>query len=965
MKCRQPSAISGAGVSKQSQTEIIIGLQNIRSLFNKLNFINNLLIMDNTDLLFLTETWLHTNITNSMININNFDILRSDRLDKRGGGVALYHKKSINIQELTKPPVPPTYSNFEFMCVHLDTSNTNIRLLCFYIPPDSSKCHLTIINICKIISFFLTTTTPFIILGDFNLPKINWKNFSSEGKSSQIFLDFCINNALTQCIPSATHKDGNTLDLVICNLAGTSILISSSVECPISSSCDHNLISLTLSASVLSFSNSSYSYPNFKKANFDNINHALSSYNWNLLLNQPTLQLQYNVFISVLISVIDNHVPYVTHSKKSNNNLPKHIKKLLRSKLRTYRLLKSGKCSKEVYKSKASEYEKEVSKWHDKIEESICSNPRSKKLYSYANKKLNNHFTLPPLINSSNETVSSDTEKANLLNQTFHDHFTVDDDSPFSPLHKFSSPMPDFQITAAAILKAVRSSNDKLSLTPERVPAYFIKRVINSILHPLLIIFNNSLKFNFIPKQWKQSIISPIFKKGDKRNASNYRPVAQTSSFGRIQEAILSDIILDHTTKNNLLLPNQFGFLPNRSANSQLLHCLDKWYSSYCLDKIEFVTYTDISKAFDSVSHSKLIKVLQSFGISSALTDWIRNFLTDRTQTVRINDSFSSPLPILSGVPQGSVLGPLLFVLFINDIVQLVELQCNANFALFADDAKIFTTDTDDLQSSLLCFDEVLTNFQLKLAPHKCFVLPICKKRHYSAISSHQAFTINSTNLPFEQHAKDLGIYIARDLKWEQHISRIVQAASFTSYQITKSFRTKNIRILIKLFNSYVRPKLEYNTPVWSPYLSKDIDAIENVQARYTKIICRRCSIPFSSYSDRLSKLNLLSLRSRRIRFDLITLFKIINNMSDLSFDSFFKIKNSPYPLRGGSSKIQPKHRFDDGIWVGSFFERAPRYWNKLSHDITSTTSLDLFKTKLKSINYEDLLEPKPNQSKT
>ena len=193
-------------------------------------------------------------------------------------------------------------------------------------------------------------------------------------------------------------------------------------------------------------------------------------------------------------------------------------------------------------------------------------------------------------------------------------------------------------------------------------------------------------------------------------------------------------------------------------------------------------------------------------------------------------------------------------------------------------------------------------------------------------------------------------------MKWELHINRIVQQASFISYRIIKSFRSKNIWVLLKLYKTYVRPKLEYNTPVWSPYLLKDVNAIENVQKRFTKIVCRRCNIPSSSYSDRLTKLNLSSLQSRRVRFDLITLFKIINNMSDLNFDSFFVIKYYPYSLRNRSSQILPKQHFNDGIWTGSFFERAPRYWNKLSQDVTNTDSLNLFKTKLKSISLESLL---------
>ena len=957
----RPVKASGCRISKnkppiKAQTAIVVGMQNIRSLFSKLNFVSNTVTMDNIDFLFLTETWLDNRILDSMISINDFEILRCDRLVKKGGGVALYHKKSIYVQKLQNPVAPSTFFNFEFMCVRLDTSKCKIHFLIFYVPPDSSQCPSTIINVCKVISFFLISTAPFIILGDFNLPKINWTNSTANGQAAEIFLNFCVNNALTQCIDSATHKDGNVLDLLLCNLPALSILISSSVNCPISSTCDHNLVLSSLSVSVPSSQKYSYSFPNFKKANFENINNILLSYNWNLLLYESSLQNQYDVFISIMQNVIKNNVPYLTHSNKPRKSLPKHMKKLLNTKLKTYRLFKSGKCSKEVYKSKAKEYEVEVNKWHDRVEENICFNPSSKKFYSYANKKLNNSFTLPPLLNSDNDVISTDIGKANLLNETFHQHFTIDNNTSFSPFHKLSSPMLDFQVSAEDVLQAVRESKDKLSLTPEQIPAYFIKRVIISILQPLLLIYSNSLEFSSLPHQWKQSIITPIFKKGDRRLPSNYRPVAQTSSFGRILEAILSKKILEHLMSNQLLLPNQFGFLPHRSSASQLLYCLDCWYSSYCSNKIQFVAYTDISKAFDSVSHSKLVKVLTSFGLNKIIVLWIQNFLMNRTQFVRINKTFSSPLPILSGVPQGSVLGPLLFLLFINDIVQIVELRHDSNFALFADDAKIFSDNAQELQSCLDHFNDVLSNYQLNLAPHKCFILPISKHSQQISISSHPSFSINSISLSYENSAKDLGIYISKDLKWETHINKIVQQASFISYRIIKSFRSKNIRVLLKLYKTYVRPKLEHNTPVWSPYLSKNINAIENVQRRFVKIICRKCNIHCLSYAERLSKLNLPSLQSRRIRFDLITLFKIVNNLSDLSFDSFFVIKTYTYSLRNRSSQILPNHNFKDSIWRGSFFVRAPRYWNKLSEDITSSVSLSLFKAKLKNIALESLL---------
>ena len=224
-----------------------------------------------------------------------------------------------------------------------------------------------------------------------------------------------------------------------------------------------------------------------------------------------------------------------------------------------------------------------------------------------------------------------------------------------------------------------------------------------------------------------------------------------------------------------------------------------------------------------------------------------------------------------------------------------------------------------------------------------------------TCVNSLSPITIDSIQLPFLSSSKDLGIFVSSNLKWEQHIVKIVNLASTTSYQILKVFRTKNIWTLVKLFNTYIRPKLEYCTPVWSPYLVKDINSIEKVQRNFTKVICRRSNISFTSYQDRLDKLNMLSLEDRRIRYDLILMFKILNGLSDLSFNSFFELKSSPYPIRNGSIKIVPLKTFKSNLWLNSFFVRAPKYYNKLPIEITSTKSLSIFKSKLKGVSFENL----------
>ena len=460
-----------------------------------------------------------------------------------------------------------------------------------------------------------------------------------------------------------------------------------------------------------------------------------------------------------------------------------------------------------------------------------------------------------------------------------------------------------------------------------------------------------------MPLQWKKAIIIPIFKKGDRNKPKNHRPVSQTSSFGRTFEFIMSQFILGHLQTNELLSPHQFGFIPNKSSCTQLLTCLYDWIISFIeKDTINSVVYTDFSKAFDSVSHSKLIAALQSYGLNLQSVRWIRNFLKDRVQQVAINNTLSSALTVYSGVPQGSVLGPLLFVIFINDITRTsAHLYDSVKIRLFADDTKIYSTTHSTLQTTLDDINRWVESQQLRFAPEKCFTLNICKP---SVTSTKPEFFISNTKLSHTPVMKDLGVLISDDLNWSHHVNFVHKNASLCLYQLRKSFSSTNIWTWIKLYSTYLRPKLEYNTPIWSPDLKKDKLKIESIQQQFTRFAFMRCNIPFSSYSDRLYKINMKPLEYRRIYFDLILLFKIYIGISDIKFDDYFILRTRPYNIRGNTTKIEPKlNNIKDTEWCMSFFVRTPKIWNDLPNEIASSTSINIFKSKLNKFDLTQIVK--------
>ena len=873
-----------------------------------------------------------------------FNVLRCDRLCGKGGGVLVFYKSELHINRIDV--VLPSDSCFELVCVDLySRSNILCRFCCVYLPP--SQPVSVIDSLCATLGPLIFANKPTFLLGDFNLPNIDWSIPSSTSdQSHQKFLSFCSSFSLFQSILAPTHDKGNILDLLLCNYNAKEVLLFTKIDPPPWCT-DHFLISSSIIYNDNILHNNSKkktSYPNFRLGDYEKISGILSNTDWSFILTSNSLQSSYNHFCEILTSIINHHIPLTSSRPRKNKKPPIFIRRLLARKRLLYKQSKSNTSLKPVYKQAAKHYDCAVNKWHDSLESNLCREPSFKKLYGHINNKLNSKRSIPPIEDNDNNLLFDDKDKANAFNSAFQSFFTVDNNIPFS-VPSSNNKMPPIKITTDDVLRAGRKIKQKLTRTPEGIPSFFLSKTINSLLYPLTTLFNLFLTFNFVPSQWISAFIIPVFKKGDRCKVGNYRPISLTSSLSRLFEAIILEKLTSYALEKNLISNFQYGFLPNRTSCANLLSSLYTWLSSYSTSNCTSIIYTDIKKAFDSVNHRLLLHILYSFGFDSIVIGWIRAFLSSRQQQVCINDCTSSPLPVHSGVPQGSVIGPFFFLVYYNGITNAISSFPNVNIRLFADDSKLFSTHPNDLQNAINNSEKCLSILQLELAPQKCAILKIKKK----SVQESSNFYIKHHLIKDVSKFKDLGILVSNDLKWSSHIDSICHNASITLYQITKSFNSKNIWTWLKLFNTYIRPKLEFNTPVWSPHLIKDIDKIESIQRKFTKFVFNKCNIPFSSYEDRLNKIDYLSLRLRRKYFDLILMYKLINNTSDLEFDDYFLLTTSSYSLRSHALQIKTKQNFKSSQWSYSFFGRIPSYWNTLPSDLVSSPNLIIFKNSLKS----------------
>ena len=377
-----------------------------------------------------------------------------------------------------------------------------------------------------------------------------------------------------------------------------------------------------------------------------------------------------------------------------------------------------------------------------------------------------------------------------------------------------------------------------------------------------------------------------------------------------------------------------------------MLECLQDWSFSVSNGLPTDVIYLDFAKAFDSVSHEKLIYKLQAYGICGDLLEWIKNFLFDRKQRVIIENSPSNYIHVASGVPQGTILGPLLFLIFINDMADEIFWS---KIKLYADDSKVYSeinnaNDVNNLQADINRLSDWTNSWQLNLSIQKCSVL------HLKPKETPDVYLIDNIPLPSSDFMKDLGVIMSQDLKFHDHCSAVSNKAHSVCGLILRCFVTKSPDFMVKMFITFARSILEYCSPAWSPYHICDIDKIENVQRRFTKRISGLYETP---YLDRLAFLKLESLETRRIKSDILQTFKIVNGL-ELNFDDFFVKKSHNYPTRLISTnpiQLQPKHTGNSQL-LNSFSYRVVNLWNNLPFDTSVSNSIEIFKNKLENIDF-------------
>ena len=838
--------MGGTAKEKISSQHIFhITMFNSRSLVNKLPELHHTLYDGcYKDCVCVTESWLHDGITDGLLDPKQlYTVLRYDRTERKGGGVCVFIKNTYNVMRLDLQKVP---DSIELVCFDLLDFDVTYRVFVIYRSPSVNRLSVSCDTSADIMQQLtacleanLNKRGPTIILGDFNCPDIDWQTLScSTDLCHTLFYDFVVDNGFSQCITMPTRQC-NILDLVLVN--DPFIISRTDITAPFSTS-DHNTVNIDIlyckQLAANPATEPSTKYFLWKSGDYDGMSAYLSHYNWgNLFAYNLTADSLWRAFCEVLDGAIEKFVPYtlVSRSPKqvAKKKYPGYIRELISRKRCLWRHCKrdpNNHVYATSYKKVAVECKAAIVEYERQQEKQVIDAGNSGRFFKYVNQKLGRSHRIGVLKGTSGHNVTEDAEKANLLNSYFNSVNTHDDgtEPEFQPRTTGDTVIDSIRFTPEILRRICRKIKPKMSSGPDGYPPYLLKNIVSAISSPLCLLFQSFLSVGRVPSAWKIAHIIPFYKKGDSSDPSNYRPISLTSVFCKLMERIVVADMLSYLRNHSLISKQQHGFLSKRSTTTNLLESLNDWSVSFENGTHQTIAYIDFAKAFDSVCHSKLVTKLRHYGISGDLLEWITDFLSDRTHRTVVGHCLSDVGYISSGVIQGSCLGPLLFLLYINDLVDVFPDK--VVIKLYADDVKLYSNITTTmidttfkLQDQLDKLAEWASVWQLPISYSKCCAITVGRGiRHFQQ----QSYAIDEHAIQSVSSVVDLGVTVNNNLKFALHINKMCCKAHRRANVLLRCFQSKNVESLVSAFKAYVRPIIEYCLVVWNPCLLKDIKTI-------------------------------------------------------------------------------------------------------------------------------------------
>lgn len=922
---------------------------NVRSLPSKLDHIRLSLEGQPLDILSVNETWLDNSIRNSDIHIPGYTIERNDR-SREGGGVACYIKETIKYKlrkDLTHPHLEALWLE-----IKPSKSHKNILIGSIYRPPSANAQYME--DLINVIDTINQDTTEIILLGDFNI------NFEPNVIQNNQVGDICHLFDMEQLIENPTRvttTSSSTIDLILTTNRKLHVK-TGTINYNIS---DHYPI-----YTVLLAQNSPKSIPrqfklrDFKHFNQDNflgeLNYVLTNTMNTSISND--VDTTWNAFKSSFNKVCHTHAPLKEIRVKERNNpwmnnsileaqyKRDHLHKLsVQTKdndiFQKYRYMRNLVTSM-IKRAQREYYDSELQK----------SKNDSRKMWATLKHLTNKrrHAFIPP----------------DLTAQQFNKYFVnigkslgskFDDETipEWEDNHTINAPNT-FKITTiniASTSKYIKKLPDRSNLDLLYMDSKLL-RISADIIAPFVTkMFNLSITSGKVPSDWKIARVTPVYKnKGSHSDICNYRPISVVTHLSKLLESCIQTQLMDYLEDNKLITPDQSAFMRKHSTQTSLHKLMDDIITSKDNNKNVLMCFLDIQKCFDTINHKLLLTKLKRYGIKDNSLDWFSSYLTNRKQTVTCNGSLSPLLDISIGIPQGSGLGPVLFLLFINDLPQISD---KFSFNLYADDTVIYKA-ADKIEDLCVQFNDdigIISNWYssnkltLNATKTEFLILGPNKNRAPNEI------TFEKENIPTSNTVKYLGIKIDSNLNWNEQIKYIESKIKPYIHILNRLRHILDQKHLLTIYNTIIEPTIHYCDTVWGYCSKTNINRMNRLKRRCARAITNNYDwdIPGESL---MSTLNIHQFEQKRNYHTACLTFKVINNLSaPYLSDKLSNINHGHHTRATASHNLLlpfPKHEFAKQ----TFSYTASKCWNKLPLNIKTTQTFTSFKHKYKQM--------KPNQ---
>lgn len=926
---------------------------NIVSLLKHFDEIGSILTNNDIHILALNETRLDSSIGDNEIHVPHYNVIRNDR-DRRGGGIVIYIHDNVVYEEII---VPDSVKQLEVLCILIRLKNTKPFLFVnWYRPPN--KTHL--LNCYEELLIYLGSfNTPIILMGDVNFNIAKHPFTGDTRKYSQL------NDVYGMCQINRTECTRVTLD---CSSLVDHILTT----CPDKINSfgvihnglsDHSMSYLTWKAHINN-NHSSVNYITFRKSHqidFNKLKADLSSQNWAEVEECIDLDHAVDKWEELFLVKIDKHMPLKktrvrkTHSPWLNENIFGLMKDRdkMKSKAKNkkeeiywkqYRHLRN-KVTFEIRRAKKKYYMEKLGSCQDrtkswKILKTLIPNKKSITKFTCPNdecKKLANDFNEHFVnVGKQIENNESSDEDINYDETEFTENSENTDNTFYIPI-----------ITESDVLKEIYRLKNKKSAGIDGIDAFMLKTCALEILKPITFLINRSLHEGTVPSRWKVAKVIPLHKKGDKNSANNYRPISLLPCMSKILEKIVQKHLINFLQINNILSKDQSGFRPKHSTCTALTKVTDEWLSSADKRSYTGALFIDLKKAFDMVDHKILLRKLSFIGINGILHKWFYDYLSNRKMFTSINNVISKELIVTHGVPQGSILGPILFLIYINDLSNVFN-SCRLH--LYADDTVIYFSNVNPtvvqyvLNDELLSLSHWMSQNKLYINCEKtvCMLMgtKLMLNKHNTLNLKLGGNTINQV-----KNIKYLGMHIDSELKWDLHVSELVKKigkmVSFLGrlkYLLSESY-------LNLIYQSVILPHFDYADIIWQSSPQTYLDQLQKLQNRAGRIILK---INPSSHTSIFKIHDLLkweTLKTRRNKHMYIMLYNIFHNLTPEYMKNNLSKKETKYALRNVDNLILPKP--NSNYCKRTFFYRGSKMYNELPINLRRPNTVTLFRNGL------------------